>query len=150
MLLSCKKRAAESISGQPGTFASLMDLYERNYMLIRRLAPELPGAGVTQDSSAATGLPLHLEVLDRYAYTSDIVLTYQFQRPRGYASEPNLQVRIYHDARVAEVMSAQLRHWPVFTHDEGDVRDLYRRWKVNRFLFKWLSYCLHQGHRFRD
>lgn len=148
MLLSCKKRAVEFVSGQPGTFASLMDLYERNYMLIRRLAPDLPGEGVAQDSCAATGLPLHLEVLGRHPYTSDIVLTYQFQRPRGRAAEPNLQVRIYHDARVAEVMSAHLRHWPVFAHDDVDTRDLYRRWKVNRFLFKWLSYCLHQGHRF--
>ena len=149
MLLSRRKTAFDSAVGATqGTFASLMDLYERNYILIRRLAPELPAAGTRQESTAATGLPLHLEVLDRHAYTTDLSLTYQFQKPTGRIAEPNLQVRVYHDARVAEVMVAHVRHWPVFTHDDIDTRDLYRRWKVNRFLFKWLSYCLYQGHRF--
>ncbi len=148
MLLSCKNRASVSVRGQTVTFASLMDLYERNYILVRRLIPELPATEESSESSAATGLPLHLRVLERHAYTSDIVLTYRFQRPAGFATEPDLTVRIYHDARVAEVMAAHLRHWPAFLHDELDPRDLNRRWKVNRFLFKWLSYCIFQGHRF--
>jgi uncharacterized protein YqiB (DUF1249 family) len=133
-----------------------MDLYERNYILMRRLAPELPPGGQGRVSRVVDGLDLHLRVLERHRYTSDLVLTYRFQRLQGPGREPNLSIRIYHDARVAEVLAAQLRHWPEFpdppSDDLGAARQsmsrLYTRWRVNRFLYKWLGYCLYQGHRF--
>ena len=47
-----------------------------------------------------------------------------------------------------EVRAASLRHGPHFDgHDETTVAG---RWRANRFLYKWLRYCLHQGHRFED
>lgn len=129
-----------------GTFAGLMDLYERNYIGLRRLAPRLPQQPMTLHSCVPGSLNLHLRVLERHRYTTDLVLTYLFERDDGWHPEPNLGIRIYHDARQAEVMSAQLRHWPVFTAEQCNA--LHHRWRVNRFLWKWLNYCLHQGHRF--
>lgn len=155
-----------------GTFAGLMDLYERNYIGLRHLVPDL--RDFHRSSMAATvayplhflstrpnALPLHLSIAEQHRFTSDIVLTYQFVQqfaqgqPSDYLREPNLHIRIYHDARQADVLAAQSRRWPRF-----DVRHqtnlsanachsaLLARWRANRFLFKWLTYTLHQGHRF--
>ena len=134
----------------PGTFAGLMDLYERNYIGIRRLIPLMPPATTCQVSSIAGGLSLYLEVLKRFRYTTELSLTYHFAREDGVVAEPDLRIRVYHDARLAEVMSAQLRHRPEFQLDEETARQtqLSARCHVNRFLYKWLNYCLHQGHRF--
>ena len=150
MLLSCKA-STSAVHVEPGTFSALMDLYERNYIQVRRLVPWLPSPGEARVSRVEEGLDLHLKVVERHRYTTDVALTYYFRREQGPLLEPDLHVRIYHDARVAEVLTAQLRHWPQFNMLHWDVdRDsqLYARWRVNRFLYKWLHYCLYQGHRF--
>ncbi|MFO1350536.1 MAG: DUF1249 domain-containing protein [Gammaproteobacteria bacterium] len=129
-----------------GTFAGLMDLYERNYIQLRLLIPRLPAAGESLVSRAPGSLDVHLTVVERFRYTAELNLTYFFRKEDEPKAEPDVRIRIYHDARLAEVMAAHLRHWPVFANEEQV--GLATRWRVNRFLFKWLSYCLHQGHRF--
>lgn len=129
-----------------GTFAGLMDLYECNYIGLRRLVANLPAAGTALVSRIPGGLDLHLTINQRFRYTSELCLTYYFQHDQQPLAQPNLTIRIYHDARLAEVMAAHLRHWPVFAAEHDTA--LRNRWHVNRFLYKWLHYCLHQGHRF--
>jgi len=138
----------------PGTFSALMDLYECNYINLRRLLPIMPPAQVACVSRTPGGLDLHARIIDRCRYTSELLLTYQFTQDEGpIVVEPNLRIRVYHDARLAEVMAAHPRHRPVFTADgfgdrpiDGAV--LHSRWRMNRFLYRWLSYCLRQGHCF--
>jgi len=138
----------------PGTFAALMDLYERNYINIRRLLPSMPSLPAVRVSRVSGGLDLHLRVVERCRYTSELILTYQFGRDDGaIIPEPNLRVRVYHDARMAEVLAAHPRHQAAFAADllPGDRPDgaqLHTRWRINRFLYKWLTYCLRQGHCF--
>lgn len=137
----------------PGSFSSLMDLYECNYINMRRLLPAIPAAPSALVSRIPGGLDLHLRVIERFRYTSELHLTYQFVQHGAVVAEPDLRIRVYHDARLAEVMTAHLRHYPLFdaealakAHPDGP--RLHSRWKINRFLFKWLGYCLRQGHRF--
>lgn len=127
-----------------GTFAGLMDLYERNYINLRRLAPSLPLQPQRLISRVPDALPLHLVICERFAYTSDLILTYEF----ADKTEPDIHIRMYHDARQAEVIAAHLRHWPDF--DKEHCSEIWLRWRANRFLYKWLTYCLHQGHYFSD
>lgn len=141
----------------PGSFAALMDLYERNYINMRRLLPAMPPSSTALVSSVTSGLDLHLHIIERNRYTSDLNLTYRFHEQNGaILNEPDLHVRIYHDARQAEVMAAQLRHYAVaFSAEAGTGHlahpaHLHQRWQINRFLYKWLTYCLRQGHRFSD
>lgn len=140
----------------PGSFPALMDLYERNYIQIRRLLPDMPPATAVQVSQTPGALDLHLRIVERYPYTSELNLTYQFDDEAGPPIiEPDLRIRVYHDARQAEALTAHLRHHAAFSNDlatsgQLDRARLYRRWRINRFLYKWLSYCLWQGHRFID
>ena len=138
------------------TFSALMDLYESNYINMRRLLPAIPTKPVDLVSRIPGNLDLHLGFIERFRYTSELSLTYRFVQHGKIFAEPDLRIRIYHDARLAEVLTAHLRHLPGFdaelpaTHQAADRLWLYRRWKINRFLFKWLHYCLRQGHRFME
>lgn len=138
----------------PGSFSALMDLYERNYIGMRRLLPMMPPASATRVSQTPGGLDLHLHVIERCRYTSELLLTYQFDQEDGLLiTEPDLRIRVYHDARLAEVVAAHLRHRAFLETMHRDMErtnhiQLYNRWRINRFLYKWLTYCLRQGHRF--
>ena len=133
-----------------GRFASLMELYESNYVLLRVLAPDLRQLQCDQTTyvSVVSGcLDLELSAVKHEKYTTTLNLTYRFVSDARRPREPDLTIRIYHDARTCEVMSGLLqgmRYGPQRT------RDLDYGYKLNRFLNKWLSYCLRQGHSFRD
>lgn len=151
--------ASSWLYNTPGSFSALMDLYERNYIQLRRLLPVMPSALTVQVSQTPGGLDLYLRIIERCRYTSELTLTYQFSHDDGPpVAEPDLRIRVYHDARLAEVMAVHARR-PFSTNladtgrvlaDTGrvDRASLYLRWRINRFLYKWLSYCLRQGHCF--
>lgn len=143
-------RPRAGLEAAPRTFAGLMDLYERNYMMMRCLVPVMPVTGFDGVSRVAGATDLHLRVSERFRFTSEVMLTYRFERDGELVCEPDLRVRVYHDARLAEVMTAHPRHAPAFDLDGYAAGGrVCARWRVNRFLFKWLGYCLRQGHGFR-
>ncbi len=130
----------------------LMELYEINYMRFRRLCPGLNGIRCCAVSRIEGALDLHLRILERARYTTTLKLTYYLQDTQGYGFVPNpdLKIRVYHDARQAEVLSRSLRQIELHVHSPGLGMDteLALRWRLNRFLYKWLGYCRHQGHGF--
>ncbi len=136
--------------GKPRRIAHLLDLYERNYHLLERLVPELELPFDRATSRSATDLPLHLIVVERAPYTSELRLTYEFTDPQGKHLEPDLWIRVYRDARVAEALHCGARA-PWTAVDEGDPevhRFLDDQWARNHTLAKWLEYLLEHGHGF--
>lgn len=138
----------------PRSFAALMEVYEDNYIALRRLCPRLPEAGEMRVSHPS-GIPrLYLQVLEHTRYTSSLGLTYRFLgEDDGEIESPSLAVRIYHDARQAEVLFApQGPTHPLPRHayglDDTSSGALRMRWSANRFLNRWLHYCIGQGHAF--
>jgi uncharacterized protein YqiB (DUF1249 family) len=128
-----------------------MDLYEQNYLLMRLLAPELRHMGTGSFASRVPGaMVLELSDLAHSRYTSTFRLTYRFSGSgvRGRNDrEPDLAIRLYHDARSCEVMSGLM---PEGRFEVRRRRDLDEGRRLNRFLYKWLSYCLRQGHSFSN
>ena len=138
-------------SPTPRSFAGLMELYEANYMQVMRLCSGLHNIPHKAISSIEGALDLHLLLLERCKYTTTILLTYYFQDPSGQLKpDPNLKVRIYHDARQAEVLSRSYRRLgiEVNTQDLQSESELISKWILKRFLYKWLGYCRYQGHSF--
>lgn len=135
-----------------GRFQGLMELYEKNYMLVRLLAPDLHTMHSGLYVSRAEDAPaLELREITHSKYTSTFILTYHFTKAE-YANrkeqkpyEPDLSIRLYHDAQSCEVMSGLL---PEERFEERRTRDLDEGQRLNGFLFRWLSYCLRQGHSF--
>lgn len=131
-------------------FGNLMELYEKNYMQLRLLIPQLKQGPISTAVSRVPGcLTLYMQLTEQSPYTSTLRLTYRFvsrgePNPRGIA-EPDLYIRVYHDARSAEVLSGLLHGQQ---HIPRKTRGLEGSWKLNRFLYKWLRYLLFRGHRF--
>lgn len=132
------------------TFAALMELYETNYLRLRRLCPRLDAVDGEQISSIAGACDLHLAVLERTPYTTRLQLTHQFGSGVSERRQPNLSIRMFHDARQAEVVGrhGRRRGEDMSLETVAGVPGLAGRWRHNRFLFKWLGFCLSQGHRF--
>lgn len=130
------------------SFANLMELYENNYIFIRRLVPELDRLPVDVVSRVAGAVDLRLTIQERCRYTTTLTLTHVFDGDVG--TSPDLEIRVYHDARTAEVLpSSSFKSFGLWERQpQPDPRSLAWRWEVNRFLFRWLRYCLGEGHRF--
>lgn len=133
---------------EPRGFVSLMDLYENNFLRLRKLVPDLHALEESAYSRINGCMGLHLSVLDRSRYTTTLRMTYHFTEGSRLYAEPDLRIRVYHDARLVEVLSGHLKHGRQrFEHLPADAKK--EKWKLNRFLFKWLGFCLHQGHHFQ-
>ncbi len=135
---------------QPRNFPGLMDLYERNYIQLRQMIPDFGDLPQNMVSRACGALDLHLTILERCKYTTVIKLTYYFEDEEGRFPAPEIQIRIYHDAQVAEVTACGRRRGSRY-RDYDRFRSDYPlglKWQMNRFLQKWLAYSLRQGHAF--
>lgn len=148
--LSLQKRLLADPS--PNTFAGLMEMYEANYIRLRKLCGDKDTMPAIAVSRIPSGMDLYLQVLEQTRYTSTIALTYYFTDAKsGVQAYPNLKLRMYYDARQAEVLSQSFRNRSTgncIGRHRASSPSLPRRWRLNRFLFKWLSYCDRQGHSF--
>ena len=125
------------------SFAGLMELYEHNYIRLRNMAPDLNVAD-EMISTVPRHQDLFLSITERCKYTTMLRLTYRFEEAGQPLFEPDLHLKVYHDARVVEVQQFHSRtRGPLFIADM-----IEQKWMMNRFLYKWLGYCQHQGHYF--
>lgn len=119
--------------------------------IYRQLLLIIPEQMAIYDSfeSRVSGSPLlRMDILERHRYTLFLRLTYQFEDDRQHEIAPDAHIRMYEDARLAEVTS--------FNPDQGFTRMaspwypqqqlLQKSWRQNQALDKWLSYIIHQGH----
>lgn len=125
------------------SFSGLMDLYEYNFLRLRKIVPDLSIAD--EMISVSPGhLDLFLSVNERCKYTTMIRMTYQFHKDNKLICQPDMHIKIYHDARTAEVQDRlDNKHRRVYSGET-----LQQKWRLNRFMYKWLGYCIHQGHFF--
>ena len=77
-------------------------------------------------------------------------LTYEFDFEGAPVRDPDLEVCVYHDARLAEVRSFRgfQRHPQLSKLQSRLKRELDQRWTRNMMLNKWLEYCAERGHHF--
>ncbi len=138
----------------PGSFVGLMTLYESNYIRLGWLAGDLETLSGAYRSRRPDDCELRLTVLERGPYTTGLLLTYLFSTEATapqWPPAPDLMIRIYHDARVAEA-----HHFGQVGGAGSKVRpidasqSLAARWTRNMMLNKWLEYCVDRGHRFAD
>lgn len=115
----------------PGTLTGLMEIYERNYMLLKRLFAD-------DDPEAAHAMHyfdkrhrLESVLLQRERYTTVLLLSYSLLDGRRPLVHPvQLKICVYRDARQAELM-----HPPRFlqTAFAGEAV-LRNKWLLNKFL----------------
>ena len=87
---------------RPRSFVSLMTLYESNFIRLGWLVPDLRRLRGSLTSEVAGEPVLELSVVEQCRYTTSFQLTYLFGEGDARSREPQLDVRVYHDARLAE------------------------------------------------
>lgn len=134
---------------KPRSFAALMELYEQNYLRIRCLIPTLRELDGESVSHASGCLPFRVNVVDQTRHTTTLQLSYLMS---GGERRPDVEVRIYHDAMQAEILNTHcnlsLKIMRQASSSEDSDSALLCKWKLNRFLYKWLNYLQRQGHGF--
>jgi uncharacterized protein YqiB (DUF1249 family) len=143
-----KNKKTEAFEPRPRSFIHLMDMYESNYIRLRLFCGDIRQLPDETISSVPGGVPVRLTVLERASQTTLLMLTYLFDDEQ---KRPNLKIQVYHDSRQADVISRncritgrEMRLW-----EEKIDSVLLCRWRLNRFLYKWLGYLDHQGHDFK-
>ncbi len=124
---------------------------EANYARLMQLLPAMREAVGAQRRVAlsqgeqALGV-LALEVLETCPYTSTLSVRQEFSLP--WLPVPHMEVRVYHDARMAEVIGAQSarRFRGVYPYPNADMHQPDEKTQLNLFLGEWLSHCLACGH----
>ena len=124
---------------------------DANYLRLMKLAPDLDhnAQRVLSLVIADRAVAVRIRLLERCPYTSLIEVS---QHPwlEGLAFElpaPRLTVRMYHDARSAEVVEFQAarRFHPVYAYPNDEMRQRDEKAQINRFLAEYLSACLYHG-----
>lgn len=129
-------------------FSFLMGLYAENHERMLRLAGKLGRLSGVWLSAPSGAEPLWLEVIDQLPYTTILRLTHRFDVDGLEQRDPCAYVRVYHDARMAEVThchaSAALRELFSMRTPTALVRG--HRERMNGFFNKWLEFLLEAGH----
>ena len=135
---------------RPGSFVSLMTLYESNFLRLGWLVKDLRGVATDRVSRSPSDCDLHLMPVELSRYTSVFRLTYEFYVETQWVRDPDLEVCVYHDARLAEVrgLCGVQRHPQLAQLQTELKRELDQRWARNMMLNKWLEYCAERGHQF--
>lgn len=123
---------------------------ETNYVQLSKLLRGLDvGARVTyglHNQDACFG-QIRLLVQEASRYTN-LVMLEQVQSAGKWLNNPQLSVRLYHDARMAEVISA-VNHPRVEGVNGYPNRKMHlpdEKLQLNQFLAEWLGFCLRHGH----
>ena len=127
----------------------LAKLCEANYERLLRLVPGLAHMAHSGVARAEGKPSLHLVLLEHSPYTLTLELSHCF----GYEPllEPAVKIRVYLDARAAEVLCDHARPK---VHEAlgsgGPAREVMDyKWTLNYFLSRWLDHCLACDYRFR-
>lgn len=135
--------------GRPG----LRSLQEAQEEIYRQLQLLIPDEAARDDCfrSQVDGSPvLRLDILERHPYTHFIRLTYDFEQRERERLVPDAHIRMYQDARMAEVTAFNAEQaFKRSAHPWYPTRPLLQRsWRENLALDKWLGYLIQQGHSF--
>lgn len=135
---------------RPRSFAGLMTLYESNHARMKQLLGNLLQLPEHAVSRSASDLSLHFCLQERSRYTTVMQMTYWFEGAAGSEANPDLTVRLYHDARLAEAVdcAGMPRHAALKPLWRPARSELEQRWTLNILLNKWLEFCLDHRHVF--
>ena len=118
-----------------------------NYRRLTRLMPDLKRTDRRHFRifPRAASFWATFEVIHRSRYTTVLTLSL-LASVRGIGGT-RLKVRVYHDARTAEVIEfqGQRRFEPVYEYPNPQMRQPDEKAQVNRFLSEFLNACLRHG-----
>ena len=130
--------------------AKIGAICEANYLRLQKLMPAMRAGMPVEYELFAEGKHLGtvcLKVLETAKYTQVLYLE-QIQAAGKWLNNPEMMVRVYHDARMAEVVSCFRQRQIPAVNDYPNQKMLLpdEKLQLNSFLADWLNYCIKHGH----
>lgn len=127
---------------------------DANYLRLIKLFPEYKSASTRsfalsgQAGGAQADRVVTARVLERTPYTTLIKLEQAGCQGIGWLGLPALKVRLYHDARVAEVVDCEGHRSPAprFDYPNPNMYQQDEKAQWNHFLADLLAHCLKHGY----
>jgi uncharacterized protein len=133
-----------------------------NTRSINRRIFALPGLGKSQGTETdKTQIAVSLEVLEEFKYTSTICIKQErlakgvtsiekitaLEAEPAHYNSPVMIIRVYHDAKTAEVTSFQNHTFfkTVYTVPNPHMYQRDEKEQLNLFLAEWLNLCINEG-----
>jgi uncharacterized protein YqiB (DUF1249 family) len=128
----------------------LQSACEANYLRLMRLLPDMRNQPETRRIAMSQGDRLLgvlvLTVVESCPYTTTVQLRQEDCLP--WLPVPRMDVRVYHDARMAEVIGAEhaRRFRGIYSYPNAQMHQPDEKNQLNLFLGEWLGHCLACGH----
>ena len=132
---------------------------ELNYARLMRLLPRLSTVDLHEFGVELAGRPslqLRLEVKERCKYTTMLDVSQRsldgVDQALPWVVNPTFSLRIYHDAKMAEVISFDRHHrlQAKYDYPNDKMYQADEKAQLNQFLGEWLSHCIQYGHALED
>jgi uncharacterized protein YqiB (DUF1249 family) len=123
---------------------------EANYLRLMRLLPDMRSDPETRRIAMSQGDRslgvLVLSVTESCPYTTTVRVSQEDCLP--WLPVPKMDVRVYHDARMAEVITAEnaRRFRGIYSYPNAQMHQPDEKNQLNLFLGEWLGHCLACGH----
>ena len=129
--------------------AEMASICETNYLRLVKLLPDMDtgqGRRFFIDGGPHQSTHIEFSIEEQFKYTLTIVAE-QTTALNGFLSAPKLEVRLYHDVRMAEVISFHNEHrfHGSYHYPNPKMRLPDEKLQINHFLAEWLDHCLAHG-----
>ena len=127
---------------------SLQALCETNFVRLCQLMPGMAEQDELRIALAVEDEPeqsLVIRVLERCPYTTTLQLFHE--RRHDWLQPPSMEVRMYHDVCMAEVVAAynRRRFRGVYPYPNEQMLQPDEKHQLNHFLGEWLGFCRRHG-----
>ena len=128
----------------------LENICESNYRKLFRLIPDLLSIERTATGFSTNKPDLHLTIIEHAPYTLTVQLSHCFNIKLSEFLEPAVKIRVYLDAKSAEVIRDHARTdvSKVFSNPGLVTEIMDYKWTLNYFLDTWLNHCLRTDYHF--
>lgn len=119
-------------------------IYEHNYQRLMKLLPQVRQVAEGDQFGLEGSEALAAEVVESHRYTTVLRMSHGVPLPEP-VPVPEMTVRLYHDACVAEVTAYQRssRFRVKYEYPNAEMHQVREKGRVNEFLGEWLEHLLH-------
>lgn len=124
---------------------SMLEVCEANYARMMQLLPDVDTEHLEYQFATGKQLQFRIRIVDSARYTSTLEMSQRNSSAPAFL-QPTMLVRLYHDARVAEVIQSQRigNLSASYDYPNHQMHQKNEKQMVNRFLAEWLAFCLTQ------
>ena len=124
---------------------SILATCENNYVCMLKLLPDCDTQDLKYEFDISESFKYRITIVDSSRYTSTLKMS-QYNANTPSFLRPTMLIRLYHDAKVAEVLEAQRTSQlkPVYEYPNLNMHQRNEKYMVNVFLAEWLHFCLSQ------